>query len=94
MNPTYKIKQPIAVSLAALSFTALLLVSMQLHAQDFIPRKQNQPPGPPLSPTEALAKMQVPDGFHVELVASEPDLMNPVAMAFDDAGRIYVTESF
>jgi len=94
MNPTYKIKQPIAVSLAALSFTALLLVSMQLQAQDFIPRKQNQPPGPPLSPTEALAKMQVPEGFHVELVASEPDLMNPVAMAFDDAGRIYVTESF
>jgi putative membrane-bound dehydrogenase-like protein len=38
--------------------------------------------------------MVVPDGFHVELVASEPDLLNPVAMAFDDSGRIYVTESF
>ncbi len=34
------------------------------------------------------------DGFHVELVASEPDLLNPVAMAFDERGRIYVTESF
>lgn len=64
-------------------------------AQDkFIPRKQTQPPGPPLSPDAALAKMTVPEGFHVELVAAEPDLLNPVAMAFDDRGRIFVTESF
>lgn len=38
--------------------------------------------------------MTVPEGFHVELVAAEPDLLNPVAMAFDDRGRIFVTESF
>ena len=99
MNLTYKITRSIALSLTALclaasSFTALLLAPMHIQAQDFIPRKQSKPPGPPLSPTEALSKMQVPEGFHVELVASEPDLMNPVAMAFDDAGRIYVTESF
>ncbi len=60
----------------------------------YIPRKQTQPPGPPLSPAEAIKKMQVPEGFHVELVASEPDLLNPVAMAFDERGRIWVTESF
>jgi putative membrane-bound dehydrogenase-like protein len=62
--------------------------------EPFIPRRQSQPPGPPLSPQEALAKMVVPEGFHVELVASEPDLINPVAMAFDDRGRLFVTESF
>ncbi len=60
----------------------------------FIPRKQVAPPGPPLTPEQAIQKMTVPPGFHVELVASEPDLQNPVAMAFDDRGRIYVTESF
>ncbi len=59
-----------------------------------IPRKQSSPPGPALSPTDALAKMTVPAGFRVELVAAEPDLMNPVAMAFDERGRIWVTESF
>lgn len=59
-----------------------------------IPRKQKAPPGPPLSPEEALAKMTVPEGFRVELVAAEPDLINPVAMAFDERGRIWVTESF
>lgn len=60
----------------------------------FVPRRQSQPPGPPLTPQQALEKMVVPEGFKVELVASEPDLVNPVAMAFDDRGRIYVTESF
>jgi putative membrane-bound dehydrogenase-like protein len=37
--------------------------------------------------------MTVPEGFRVELVAGEPDLVNPVAMAFDERGRIWVTES-
>ncbi len=59
-----------------------------------IPRTQSKPPGPPLSPADAIKKMTVPPGFRVELVAAEPDLMNPVAMAFDERGRIWVTESF
>lgn len=80
-------------TLAAASILALF--SLSAVAQDpFIPRRQSKPPGPPLSPQQALEKMTVPEGFHVELVASEPDLLNPVAMAFDDRGRIYVTESF
>lgn len=81
--------------LSFLAATLSLCIQFEsTEAQDFIPRKQSKPPGPPLSPEEALSRMVVPDGFHVELVASEPDLLNPVAMAFDDAGRIYVTESF
>jgi putative membrane-bound dehydrogenase-like protein len=57
------------------------------------PHGQDKMPGPPLSPAEALKKMKVPAGFTVELVASEPDLVNPVAMTFDERGRIWVTES-
>ena len=37
--------------------------------------------------------MTVPEGFTVELVASEPDIVNPVAMTFDERGRIWITES-
>ena len=37
--------------------------------------------------------MTVPEGFSVELVASEPDIVNPVAMTFDERGRIWITES-
>ena len=88
-------------STASVRFIGLLSTAMVLalwlsrvEAQEFIPRTQSKPPGPPLSPSEALSRMVVPEGFHVELVASEPDIQNPVAMAFDDAGRIYVTESF
>jgi putative membrane-bound dehydrogenase-like protein len=35
----------------------------------------------------------VPEGFEVELVASDPQVINPVTMAVDDKGRIYVSES-
>ncbi len=57
------------------------------------PHGQDQLPGPALSPAEAIKKMKVPDGFTVELVAAEPDIVNPVAMTFDERGRIWITES-
>ena len=50
------------------------------------PWRQDQPPNPPYSPEEAISKMSVPDGFTVELVASEPEIVNPIAMAFDERG--------
>lgn len=67
----------------------------QVHSdQPFIPRRQDAPPGPPLTPQQALEKMEVPAGFSVQLVAAEPQVVNPVAMCFDNQGRIWVTESF
>ncbi len=80
-------------------FRCLLLASFivlgprLLPAQQLIPHAQDRPPGPPLSPAEAVKKMTVPPGFSVELVAAEPELVNPVAMTFDERGRIWVTES-
>lgn len=69
-------------------------VSAQKSKKDTrIPHNQDRLPGPALTPAEALKKMQVPDGFTVELVASEPDIVNPVAMTFDEKGRIWITES-
>jgi len=59
-----------------------------------IPRAQDKPPGPPLSPAEAVAKMVVPEGFSVEVVAAEPQIANPVAMFIDEKGRYWITESF
>jgi putative membrane-bound dehydrogenase-like protein len=59
----------------------------------FIPRRQLKEPGPALSPQEAMAKMQLPPGFKVTLVASEPDIVNPTSFTFDDQGRIWLTES-
>lgn len=72
---------------------AVLILAGLAHADGPVPHGQQKPPGPPLSPAEAIAKMKVPDGFSVELVASEPDIVNPVAMTFDERGRIWITES-
>ena len=44
------------------------------------------------SPAEALGKMHVADGFEVSLVASEPNIRQPVTMSFDNRGRIWVVQ--
>src|SRR5688500_14657424 len=53
-------------------------------------------PGPlaaePLSPKDELTTFKTLPGFKVELVASEPDVIDPVAMAFDERGRLFVCE--
>jgi putative heme-binding domain-containing protein len=61
--------------------------------QEVIPHRQDRLPNRPYTPEEALEAMTVPPGFAVELVASEPAIVNPIAMMFDDRGRIWITES-
>jgi putative membrane-bound dehydrogenase-like protein len=73
----------------AVSLTALLLLVPLLSRADPVP---GTPPAGPLSPKEELATFRVPKGFHVELVAAEPQVVDPVAMAFDEDGRIFVAE--
>ena len=41
---------------------------------------------------DALSSFQVKPGFRVELVAAEPLLRDPVALAFDENGRMFVVE--
>ena len=48
-------------------------------------------PGP-RTPRAERATFKVPKGFRVELVACEPDIVDPVAMAFDEDGRLFVAE--
>ncbi len=52
-----------------------------------------KPPSPPyLSPEESRALVQLPAGYRLELVLSEPDIAEPVVTAFDGNGRIFVAE--
>jgi putative membrane-bound dehydrogenase-like protein len=46
----------------------------------------------PLSPEQGLAQFRVAPGLRVELAAAEPDLESPVAIAFDEDGRLWVVE--
>lgn len=45
-----------------------------------------------LTPEEALESMQVPEPFVVDLVAAEPLVEDPVHLAFDAQGRLWVVE--
>ncbi len=47
---------------------------------------------PALSPEESLQALQVADGFQVELVASEPLVMTPIAFDWGADGRLWVVE--
>ncbi len=47
-----------------------------------------------LPPEKAAAKMTVPDGFHVQLAAGEPDVHQPVAMTIDPRGRVWIAEAY
>ncbi len=46
----------------------------------------------PRSPEETLAGIRVPPGYRVELVASEPEVLDPVAFDWDAQGRLWVVE--
>src|SRR6478735_116685 len=82
------------------AITAALAVSASslfgLHPKDAGPDqfeiKFKLPPPKPLTPDEALAEFKVAPGFKVELVAAEPMIEAPVAMSWDDQGRMYVLE--
>jgi putative membrane-bound dehydrogenase-like protein len=71
-----------------------LLCTMALLCRPGTSADENAPftAGRPLSPREELTTFRVLKGFKVELVACEPDVVDPVAMAFDESGRLYVVE--
>ena len=64
---------------------------------DSIPNYEGRDPAPffqlPLSPEESMQHIQVPPGFSLELFAAEPDIKNPIAMSWDDRGRLFVIET-
>ena len=49
---------------------------------------------PALSPAEAQKKFVLHEGFEARLFAAEPDVINPVAMTWDERGRLWVVELY
>ena len=47
-----------------------------------------------LPPEQAAAGFRLPPGFQVKVFAAEPDVQNPVAMAWDPRGRLWVAENY
>ncbi|WP_188505394.1 PVC-type heme-binding CxxCH protein [Parapedobacter pyrenivorans] len=57
-------------------------------ARHFVPKMQD-----PLSSEESKKLMQVPIGFELQLFAAEPDIVNPMAMSWDEKGRLWIIEA-
>ncbi len=62
-----------------------------LAAQD--PFAAGVRPTDPLSPADEQKALLVPEGFEVQFVAAEPDIFKPMNMAFDERGRMWITDS-
>src|ERR1043165_2525092 len=76
--------------------TLLVLVSaLSLCASEF-PAPYNSEPDQsgPMPAAEAAAKMQLPPGFKATVFAAEPDVQNPIAMAWDARGRLWIAENY
>jgi putative membrane-bound dehydrogenase-like protein len=71
---------------------AAVLVGLVTVGVSAAQSKRDLTNGGPLSPRAECATFRLPKGFHAELVACEPDVVDPVAMAFDEDGRLYVAE--
>src|ERR1051326_2321688 len=73
----------------------LLLLPLGLCAAEF-PAPYNSEPDKsgPMPAAEAAAKMQLPPGFKATVFAAEPDVQNPIAMAWDGRGRLWVAENY
>ena len=56
-------------------------------------REQPLPLQSPLPAEESSKLIQVPPGFKLELFAEEPDIINPIAMDWDEKGRLWVIET-
>jgi mono/diheme cytochrome c family protein/glucose/arabinose dehydrogenase len=57
-----------------------------------LPEAFKRPAALPRTPQEELESFQLQPGFRIELVAAEPLIEDPVAMAFDASGRLWVVE--
>ncbi|QIF05229.1 discoidin domain-containing protein [Roseimicrobium sp. ORNL1] len=79
------------VKLTRQLFLAALLSLSSAVAQENV-EFPPKPPVKPLSPSEAAKTFQLPPGYRLELILSEPEIVDPVCMAFDGNGRLYVAE--
>jgi putative membrane-bound dehydrogenase-like protein len=74
------------------------LTSLALAILDFQATATGNPArtggSPPLSPQQSLAAIKLADNLEVELVAAEPLVSSPVAIAFGPDGRLWVCEMY
>ena len=78
------------------ALTALTFPTLE-YSEAKIPNYERRDPPPklqtPLSPEVSQKMIQIPPEFELRLFASEPDIINPVSMAWDEKGRLWILET-
>src|SRR5258707_5216476 len=78
--------------IGAWPFLLLLVLALRASAAEPAVDPKDLPRTPPLEPAQALSSFKVRPGFHLELAAAEPLVVDPIAMSFDENGRLFVVE--
>jgi mono/diheme cytochrome c family protein len=94
----------LAILTAAVACTRLVLHGTPVHSAttapakapeavpDSFPEDQVKADAATRGPKDEIESIHLPAGYHLELVASEPDVICPVICAWDGNGRMYVAE--
>jgi len=67
---------------------ALVLGAAAFAAPFPTPHDNQKETIPVLKPVDALTKLHLPEGFKATLFAAEPEVRQPIAMCWDERGRL------
>tara|TARA_R110002049_G_scaffold285698_4_gene466942 strand:+ start:55531 stop:59199 length:3669 start_codon:yes stop_codon:yes gene_type:complete len=94
MNPERRLQSTLIRIATCAVMLAVAAVGQGADDHQFVPINTQPDHESPLPAREAIKHLAVPDGFQITLAASEPDVQQPIAIAFDDRGRLWVAESY
>ena len=79
-----------------LRFLAFAFLALPLPGDDFpeLPNTESTTDADPPSAEESANSFLLPDGVGVKVWAAEPTVQNPIGMAWDQKGRMWVAENY
>ena len=90
-NPLHiAIEQPMTTRILGGALGILALIAAHAAEPEIGPAELPRVPATP--PEQALGTFFIKPGLRLELVAAEPLVVDPIAMSFDESGRLYVVE--
>ncbi len=81
-----------SISRGALALVLAACAALPAHGYKEVPPPDKVILPKPLSPADSLAAIKVAAGFEVELVAAEPQVLDPIDFAWGPDGRLWVVE--
>src|SRR5580765_3764301 len=88
----------LALTAAFLTWSSVGFVQQPAKEPDGFPKPYNsgseKNSSPPKSAAQVAASIKLPPGFKATAFAAEPDVRNPLAMAWDGKGRMWVAENY